>query len=142
MREEAVPLINDITASHQVAGSLCYEAENSFIAENYMAALACLFIVVEICMKYKLDIDSADKYGLHKAIEESFKLGVIDNDEQAILFEIKKVRNGLFHNDYYEQMVAIDNLLYPFYEEDTKQVLYERYSLFVFELTKKVVSSR
>jgi hypothetical protein len=133
-------IINEIAAHHQVFGSLCYEAHDSYMSEHYTAALCCLFVLIELVLKYKLDINPDDNMGLHKAIEGAASLNVISKSEQAELHRIRELRNIIFHENHYENILEINGLLCPIYEDETKKLLYEHYSMFVFELVESTTT--
>lgn len=132
-------LINTIIAKHRPFGTLCYEAYTSNENGNYMAALSCLFVLTELVLKDKLEIDPEDRLGLYKVIEKAKSDGIISYAERLKLHEIREVRNALFHDDHYENILEIGGLLWPIYEDETKEQLFNFYSDFVFKLAARLV---
>lgn len=131
-------IINEIAAHHRAFGGLCYEAYESNKQGSYMAALSCLFVLTELSLKYKLEIESDDRIGLQRVIQKAVAAGIIDVTEQAKLNEIRELRNKLFHEDHYQSFpLAIDGLLWPVYEDETKELLFDMYSDFVFKLVAR-----
>jgi uncharacterized protein YutE (UPF0331/DUF86 family) len=130
-------IINRIAARHQVFGMLCYEMHTSYRMHNYTAALACLFILVELSLKYSMELD--DKSGLYKVIEKAWSSGIIDQEEYSELQKIREIRNMMLHEDHYSYAAEIDGLINPIYEDETKKLLYKRHSLAVLQLVDRIV---
>lgn len=133
-------LINEITAHDIALGSLCIEAEYSYKAGHYMAALACIFVLLEGALKY--GVSEADNLGFKKVIDKALKEGVIDKNEHSTLHKVREIRNAFFHDNHYEQILATGDLLHPLYEEETKKLVYETYSGLVFKVVERIINKR
>lgn len=133
-------LSNDIVARHQLFGDLALESTLSYEAENFTAALACLFVLIESALKYRIEADDEDKKELFRTINEAKDRNLI-TESQAEQFQIlRSVRNKLFHENSYSNVVEIDEVAYYLSDPDTKKILYEMFWESVFLLTKEAVT--
>lgn len=138
--ESSEELIDDICTHHQALGMLCYEAHMAYRSELYAAALSCLFIIAESTLKYGLEA-SDDNEGFYKAIGRAADTELISSDEANTLHLIRRLRNDLFHNDHYASFpILIDGLLSPLHEAETKKLIYERYSNYIYKLAYRLVN--
>ncbi|QQG51082.1 MAG: hypothetical protein HZB75_01045 [Candidatus Saccharibacteria bacterium] len=132
-------LINNIVVHHQLFADLAQEADQCYKNESYTAALACLFVLAESSLKYKIEADSQDKLGLYAAIEQARGDRYITDSEAKQLHTLRQLRNELFHNDSYAGTLVVGELSYPLYEHASKQLIYEMNWKFVFKLVLKLV---
>lgn len=136
---QAQQLINDIVARHQLFGELCEEASIAYKAGIYTASLACLFVLIETSLKFELEVDPRDKWGLHKVIEEARTRNLITEDEYVTLSFLKTIRNKMFHEDAYSFVLEIGQESYFLSEPSTKQMIFQLHCEFVFGLVKRTV---
>ncbi len=118
-------IINDISSKNRVLGQICYEADRSYESENYFTALSCLFIATEHALKTKMGVPDGH---FNSLIEDAKKQNLISDIEYFFIRELKNIRNKLFHEDHFSSFWEIDSLICPAYEDDTKQILYEKFS--------------
>lgn len=138
--KESIQLTNDIVARHQLFGDLSLEAVRCYEDERFTAALACLFVLTESALKYQLQLDPEDNWGLYKAIEESKDRNLITDSQSAGLHLIREARNKLFHEDSYSNALEIAGTKYLLSEPETKQILFEMFHITVLKLVRDVVT--
>jgi len=118
-------LANEIAAYDKVKGELALQAEECARQGMYMAALACLFILVELTLKEGLNQISGN---FAMAIREARKTDLISKEEFKLLEELRLFRNGLFHENHYSRFATDGKLLYQYSEDDTKELAYHQFA--------------
>ncbi|MDP3988044.1 MAG: hypothetical protein Q8P80_02775 [Candidatus Levybacteria bacterium] len=130
-------ILNNISNRDKVFGKLCQEAENSYENANYFAALACLFVAAEQIIKYSLDENDGNfQQALLKAKEKE----IIDENLFIALNNLRNFRNRLFHENHYIPTTefVFDGIVYPPDEDETKKVIYDKFSQSIFNLVEKI----
>lgn len=130
-------LFSSISNKDRVFGKLCQEANNSHENENYLAALACLFVTAEQIIKYSLDKNDGN---YSQCLIEANKKKIINDDEFRALNNLREFRNVIFHENNYSSGIEIDNVFFPSDEDETKKIVYEKYSLEIFLLVERILS--
>jgi hypothetical protein len=136
----ASQLTNDIIARHELFGELCLEATLSYENKNYTAALACLFVLTETSLKFAIEDDPEDKWGLDMSISEAKKKDFITKEQVKELRFLQLVRNTLFHQDSYSSVIEHEGTAFPLADPDTKKLLYETLWEQVFLIAKQIVT--
>lgn len=137
----AQQLTDDIVAKHQLFGDLCLEATASYESENYTAALACLFVLTEASLKLAIEDDPDDKWGLDRSISEARKKGFINKEQAKELRFLQSVRNILFHQDSYSNVIEYKGIAYPMADPDTKKFLCDILGERVFLTVRNIINS-
>lgn len=130
-------LFDSVHNKDRVFGKLCQEADNSYENENYLASLACLFILAEQVIKYSLD---KNKGNYSQCLIEANKKKIISDDEFRVLNNLRDFRNVIFHENNYSSGIEIDKILFPSDEDETKKIIFEKYSSIIFNLVEKILS--
>jgi len=118
-------LTNCIAAYDKVKGDLALQADRCAEQGMYMAALACLFVLVELALKERLNQTEGN---FAKSIQRANKVGLISEEESNLLKELRIFRNGLFHENHYARFATDSKLLYQYSEDDTKELAYCQFS--------------
>jgi hypothetical protein len=126
---EIKQIITHIYELDMAFGNICYEAEECYERENYMATLACIFIIAEQSLKFRLDKTDGN---FHNLINDAYKKGKINKNDFSILMELKKARNTLFHENHYSNAVIENSKANLMSEDDTKKMLCDRFFDYVF----------
>jgi uncharacterized protein YutE (UPF0331/DUF86 family) len=129
-------ILNNIAGADKVFGKLCLEAENSYKNRNHFAALICLFVTAEQIVKHATDKNSGNYYNI---LIEAKKSKIINKKEFEILNNLRNLRNIVFHENNYSSGIEIKGIYFPFDEEETMSILYEKYSLNIFMLVEKIL---
>lgn len=130
-------LFDSISNKDRVFGKLCREAHSSYENKNYLAALACLFITAEQIIKYSLDKNNGN---YSQCLIEANKKRIINDGEFKILDNLREFRNVVFHENNYSSGIEIDRIFFPSDEDETKKIMYEKYSPELFFLVERILS--
>lgn len=131
-------IVNKIIERDRVFGNLCLEAEYSRINKNYFAALACLFVISEQIVKYMVNKNDGN---FKQTTLEAKKSGFIDESEWEMLNSIRDMRNKIFHENHYSLGIEIKNKIFPISEDETKEIVYNKYSRGIFNLVLRAISN-
>lgn len=136
---ELVPLVAEICAKDKMLGDLSREC--LWCAENkqYMAALACLFILVEQAMKMAMDVTERHFAILLESAKEN---GIIGLKEYGVIDQMREIRNKLFHENHYEGAMEKDGLIWQFSEDETKELLFNELSSPCFNVVFNLLNNR
>jgi hypothetical protein len=130
--------INEIIAIDMVIGNLAKEAEECYDNSLYAAANACLFLLSEHAIKYRVEELDGNFSNL---LSKAKKIGIISEEDFLILDRLREIRNKLFHESNYMWALEIDDIVYQFSEPDTKRIIYEIYAGNCFAIIKRILSS-
>lgn len=128
-------IINEIIAKDKMLGDLARESKECASNNKYMAALACLFILVEQAVKQALDRTEGDFAKLSLLAK---KQRLVTNDEFMVLKRLRECRNKLFHESHYSWFLEKDGIVYPFSEDETKKLIYDDLSNLCFNIVLKL----
>jgi len=128
--------INKIIEKDLVLGGLAREAEECYFEGKNMAALACLFVLVEQAVKFGLDKIGGNFSDLIKEARDS---KIISQQDFDMLNELREIRNKLFHELHYAWILE-DEIAHPFYEDTTKRKIYAQYSDQCFDVVLKMLN--
>jgi len=128
-------IINEIIARDRVLGDLSYEAELCSSEDKNMASIACLFILAEQALKMGLCQNEGNFCNLIKTAEKN---QIISDDDSIILNKLRLIRNKMFHENHYMNFIEIDGIAYPFSENETKKIIYEKLSIKIFDIIMKL----
>ncbi|MFA4941515.1 MAG: hypothetical protein WC582_02885 [Patescibacteria group bacterium] len=130
-------IITKIIERDNIFGKLCSEAQSSYEQENYFSALACLFVLAEQIIKFSVDkIDG----NFHSAIIDAQEKNIIDFTEYQYLNLLKDIRNKIFHENHYPTGIEIEGKFWSFSDDETKELIYRKYSQKMFYLVFKLLS--
>ena len=129
--DELVLLVAEICAKDKMLGDLSREC--LWCAENnqYMAALACLFILVEQSIKMAMYVTEGHFATLLESAKEN---GIISLKEYGVINQMREIRNKLFHENHYAGAMEKDGLIWQFSEDETKELLFNELSLPCFNV--------
>ena len=130
-------IVNDILAQDLVLGTLAREAMECYAENKNMAALACLFILVEQAIKFGLERTEGDYYGLLRVAR---KRQLISDEEFKALDQLREIRNKMFHESQYAWFMESKGIRYPFSEDETKRLMFEIFSETCFKVALKMLS--
>ena len=102
-----------------------------------MAALVCLFVLVEQVIKFGLDKVEGNFFGLIKKAKDN---KIISEQEFNILNELREIRNKLFHELHYAWFLVENEMAYLFCEDTTKGKIYAQYSDRCFDIVLKILN--
>lgn len=91
-------IINELIARDRVLGTLAREATECSEEKKNMAALACLFILVEQAVKFALDKTEGD---FSRLLRVAKKEKLISSKDFAIINQLRQIRNKLFRESHY-----------------------------------------
>lgn len=110
--------------------------------ENY-AALVLLFNVFELIAKSVRETDKGNLQDDIKWLAENNCINEQDkmflNDEQ---YGVRKIRNLMMHRDVYQYCIEIDNVAYPFAENDTWEIIYNLLAERLIHIMATIVSKK
>ena len=129
-------IVSKLTARDQVLGTLAKEATECSEENKNMAALACLFILVEQAVKFALNRTEGNFYQLLETAKEE---KLISGDDFSVLDRLRQIRNRLFHETHYAWFYEKAGILYPFSEDETKKLIFDDFSGKCFEITLKLL---
>lgn len=121
---------DDIAAHDRVFGNLCRETEITFANGNYFSALACLFILAEQTIKYRIQENDGN---FHSLLEKSQAEQKITPEYFILLIKIKDFRNKLFHKNHYSLYIDVNSIAYPIDEDEAKIIIYEAIQPFLYK---------
>jgi hypothetical protein len=131
-------IVNELLARDLVLGTLAREAEECSEDNKNMAALACLFIIIEQAIKFALDKTEGNFYRLLRIAKEK---NLISAKEFSIINQIRQIRNKMFHESHYAWFSEKDGILYQFSEDKTKKEIYNAFSDECFKIVLKLLST-
>ena len=91
-------IVNELIARDRVLGTLAREATECSEENKNMAALSCLFILIEQAVKFALDRTEGNFYQLLKTAK---KRKLISGEGFSVLDRLRQIRNKLFHETHY-----------------------------------------
>ena len=130
-------IVAKIIKEDRLLGNLAQEAEECYSEDKNMAALACLFILVEQAIKFGLEKTEGNFADLIKEAKEN---GILSQIEFDMLNDLRKIRNGLFHETHYSWILEEDGVASFFSENETKEKIYALFSTRCFEIVLKMLS--
>jgi len=130
-------IVNTICEKDRVFGKLCLEAEHSYQNQDYFAAIACLFVLAEQVIKYCVDKNHGK---FQDSLVEAKNKNIINEDEFCVLNELKTLRNKIFHENHYSLGLVINDKVYPIDEDETKQIIFEKFSDRLFFIVLKIIN--
>lgn len=101
----------------------------------FLHLLAYLFYQKQII---KFSIDKIDG-NFYRTIIEAKEKELIDDMEFQLLDFLREIRNKIFHESHYPTGLEINGIFWSFSEDETKQLVYEKFSLKIFQLVFKLV---
>lgn len=144
-------IIAKITEKDRIFGKLCLEAENSYKQKNYFSALANLFVLTEKIVKFIVEDQFGDfekealkenkkywPFWKYKKYADDNKL--ITKEENELIVFLTECRNNVFHSNLYPIGLEIEGKFWSFSEDDTLQIVYERYSTKIFNLILRIIA--
>lgn len=145
-------IVEKILERDRIFGKLCLEAENSYKQKNNFSALACLFVLTEQIVKFIVEDQFGDfekealkenqkywPFWKYKKYADDNKL--ITKEENEHIIFLTECRNNVFHSNLYPVCLEIEGKFWSFSEDDTLQMVYEKYSTKIFKLILRVISS-
>ena len=129
-------IVNELIARDLVLGTLAKEATECSEENKNMAALACLFILVEQAVKLTLDRTDGVFYQLLKTAR---KEKLISDKEYSVLDRLRQIRNRMFHETHYAWFYEKEGIFYPFSEDETKQKIFDEFSGICFGIVLKLL---
>ena len=131
-------ILEDISALDRMYGRLCYEAESSYENRYYFAGIACLFVIAEQISKHSVGKADGNFQRVNNEAEAS---GAITKDEHQVLEDIREIRNRIFHENHYALGVVFDDVIYPFDEDETKEMIFEKFSEDIYAMVFRLLSN-
>lgn len=129
-------IVNELIARDLVLGTLAKEAVECSEENKHMAALACLFVLIEQAIKFGLDVTKGNFFRL---LMTAKKKKLISSEDFAVIDKLRNMRNKLLHETHYAWFYEKDGTLYPFSEDETKKEIFDDFSLRCFEIVLKLV---
>lgn len=115
-------IINKIIEKDRMLGDLARESEKCAAESLYMAALACLFILIEQAL-------------MHANTEEE---KLLSSEELLIINKLRDIRNKLYHVYHYALVLEVNGIAHPITEPDTMRLIYYEFSDICFEIVLKL----
>ncbi len=131
-------IVNELLDQGLVLGTLAREAEKCSEKYFHMAALACLFILIEQAIKFALYETKGNFHALLRLAKEK---KLISAEEFIIINHLRQVRNKMFHESHYAWFNEINGLFYQFSEDETKKEIYDTFSSDCFKIVLKLIST-
>jgi uncharacterized protein YutE (UPF0331/DUF86 family) len=101
-----------------------------------MAALACLFVLVEQAVKLAANRIEGDFHECSRLLREE---ELISEEEFLTINQLREIRNRMFHESHYAWFVEISGVAYPLSEDETKGKLFAEFSDRCFAAVLKLV---
>jgi hypothetical protein len=131
-----VDIINKLVARDLVLGTMAREARECSQEGRNMAALACLFILVEQAVKLALDKTEGN---FARLLRVAKRKGLLSAEEFVLVDHMREVRNKLFHESHYAWFSEKNGVLYPFSEDETRKAIFDKFSDKCFEIILKLL---
>ncbi len=139
MSEYKKQLVEDIRMRSLALGALADEAFESAYTGKYMAALACLFILVEQSVKQANEVLSGN---FQEQISVLFKNKHISKRELDILTNLRSVRNTLFHENHYMYVIVDKSEKATMFSEfEAKKDIWNKLSLPSLKVCHRLVTN-
>ena len=129
--------VNRIIEQDLVLGTLSREAVECYADNKNVAALSCLFLLMEHSIKRGLAVDDGN---FAKSINDAYNQKLISIVEYKMLEELRELRNKMFHENHYAWALEIDGVAYFFSEDSTKRLLFTHFAEDCFETALKLMS--
>jgi len=130
-------IINNIINRDIFFGDLCLEAENSYKEGNYFSSIICLFIIAEQIIKFSLNADDGN---YRELLIEASTQKIIRKKEFIDLNNLRFLRNKILHKNNYSLGIEAKGIFFPFYEMESKKIVYEKFSKNIFSIVLKVLN--
>jgi hypothetical protein len=134
MSIEAV--LNKIIERNQLIGTLALESVQCYNDHYDMAALACLFILVEQTIKFRLNVIEGNYHRLLKLAKEE---KAITDDDFILLNFLRELRNKMFHENHYAWSFEVRGIQHFFSEDNTKRLLFSEYAEPCFQIVIRLL---
>jgi hypothetical protein len=131
-------IANGIAAKDKVLGYLAVAAIKAAETENYIAALASSFLLVEQAIRFSCDDDGNGELQelLNRLVDEK----KISGAEAGILDEFRFIRNKISHASHYGWAFVDSGLIWQFSEEETWEELWASRAIPIFEILGEMFS--
>jgi hypothetical protein len=129
-------ILNKIIERNQLIGTLALESVQCYNAHYDTAALACLFILVEQTVKFRLDVTEGNYNILLKSAKEE---KAITDDDFTLLNFLRELRNKMFHENYYTWSFEVRGIQHFFSEDNTKKLLFSEYAEPCFQIVIRLL---
>ena len=63
---------------------------------------------------------------------------MISDDDFIMLNQSRSIRNKIFHENNYMNLIEIYGIAYPFSENEIKKIIYEKFSIEIFDMIMKL----
>ena len=131
-------IVTELLDQDLVLGTLAREAEECSEKNFHMAALACLFILIEQAIKFALN---ETKGNFHSLLILAKEKNLISAEEFTMINHLRQVRNKMFHESHYAWFNEANGLFYQFSEDETKREIYDTFSRDCFNIVLKLIST-
>jgi len=132
-------VIDDILEKDRMLGNLAKESVDCYNNSCFLAALVCLFLMIEQAIKFSLDETNGNFKQLTKSAYES---EIISSDEFDMIEKLRVIRNKMFHENYYSQFIENDDIFYPVIESETRQMIFEYFSPPCFSMVLSILDNK
>lgn len=132
-------LADSISASDRAVGWMVYEMCNAARNENWYAALATLFVLVEQVLRWFTSAEAEET--LSSILKRMDQEDIITEAEMDSLELLRLYRNKYVHSDFHSNAFIFDDLIYPVNEAETAQVIFENLALSCLQIIYKLTNS-
>jgi len=136
--DKILDVVNEIIARDLVFGTMASEAYECIKEKKNMAALASLFILAEHAVKFSVNMVDGLFFNANKKAKDE---GLISDQEFLLLDQLRKVRNKIFHENHYANIFKIDDIAYPFSEDETKEKILNMFMEPVLKIVLKLLKN-
>lgn len=135
---ELIDLVNKIKENDFVLGELAGEALESANSSKFMAALCCLFVLMEHSIKLASDNVNGN---LSNQVVTLEKQGIISPTEANDFNLVRQIRNKLFHeNNYKWSFEDEEEKANLFSEPETREKIWNSFSRKIFVICLKLLT--
>jgi hypothetical protein len=129
-------ILNKIIERNQLIGTLAVESVQCYNDHYDMAALACLFILVEQTVKFRLNVIEGNYNSLLELAKEE---KAITADDLTLLNFLRELRNKMFHEKHYAWSFEVRGIQHFFSEDNTKRLLFSEYAEPCFQIVIRLL---
>ena len=117
-------------------GTLARESVECHAESRNMAALTCLFILVEQAIKLALDKMEGN---FNQLIIVARERQILSEEEFILLNQVRIIRNIFFHESHNAWFRVKDGIVYPFDEDETKEIIFNEISSECFNIVLRLM---
>ena len=139
MKQEWIDYANSISETDRALGEVVSESVQCYDNGEYLAALSCLFVIIEESLRAALDSYNTTE-GLFGLAKNAMARNLISARDFEALDAIRGFRNGLLHGNMHSVAMVKDGLVYPLNESGNRKELFETFASPALEIVSKLLA--